>query len=173
MQTAKICGWLLMLLTMSLMNSSLALAQIQDKWKEPRKESKMDFLYKASNVYLAGGTALDSFSTARFMNYNAVARRSDGVVLGRFYGQETGWAACFGKRNAFAAVSANAALNVGVGWLSRRLYRRGGKWRVLAIGLNFVKGTDSLAAGYHNITFNRDLAVQQATGYRGRIVWSH
>ena len=135
----------------------LVLAQDQffrqeGRW-EPKKEEgrKLDFLYKASRVYLFTGTSLDMVSTARALNHPTVARRTDGSVLGRYPAIETGWAGRFGRRNTFAVVGANVGLNAGIDLLSRRIYRRGGRWRILAITLNVLKGTGNMMAGIHNI----------------------
>lgn len=162
--------------------SSAAFAQVQYFQRNgflpgPKKEDrKLNFLYRASDIYLSVGTALDATSTVRILDHPTVASRPDGTVLARYYGLETGWASCFGRQNASAVVAANVALNVGINLLSRRLYRRGGRWRILAITVNVLKGTDSLVAGIHNVRRNADVDRQirvAAGGYSGPIVWSH
>lgn len=165
------CGCWLVLLAVSLVSSPAARAQKREKlWEKPHK---LDLLFKVSNAYLSGGTMLDTMSTIRLMDWNAVAHGTNGTVLGRYYGEEAGWASFLGKRNTGAVVAANVLLNAGVSMLDRKLYRRGGHWRYLAITLNLLKGTDSVVAGVHNITFNPDQAVQRATGYSGTVLWSH
>lgn len=158
----------------------LVLAQDQffrqkGEW-EPRREDgrKLDLLYKASRVYLFAGTSLDMVSTARALDHPTVARRTDGSVLGRYPAMETGWAGRFGRRNTTAIVAAHVGLNTGIDLLSRRIYRRGGRWRILAIALNVLKGTDNMVAGIQNIRYSRalDRQVVEATGYKGSIVWS-
>lgn len=157
---------------------SLLNAQIRPGWSESlvseKKSDKIGLLYRVSSGYLSAATALDGFSTARVLSHPTMAYREDGSFLARYQGKEVGWAKMFGERNTFAAVGANAALNFGLSMLSQRLYRRGGHWRILAIGLNVLKGTDNLAAGVHNIRYNAgvDTQVQLATGYRGQIRWS-
>ncbi|RJQ13484.1 hypothetical protein C4553_03835 [Candidatus Parcubacteria bacterium] len=153
------------------------LRPIERKWEEPREEKdrKVDFLFKASRVYLAAGTGLDAVTTVRVLNHPSMAYRADGSALGRSYGVETGWARALGKRNTGAVVAANVGLNLGVDLLSRKLYRKGGRWRYLAIGLNLWKATDSLKAGIHNINYHSngfDRRMREATGYQGTIVWS-
>jgi hypothetical protein len=139
-----------------------------------KKADKIDFLYRASNAYLVGGTWLDMTTTYPVLHHPTVAYRADGSVLTRYYGIETGWAGCLGRRNTVAVIAANVALNAGLNLLSRRIYRRGGRWRVLAITVNVLKGTDNLMAGVHNIRYNAgvDGRVQLATGYMGQIRWS-
>ncbi len=141
---------------------------------EPKRETgKIAFLYKASNLYLLGGTTVDMITTARLMNHPTMAYRADGSALGLYSGVETGWARCLGRKNTGATVMANVALNAGVGLLSRKLYRRGGHWRIVAIAVNVLKGTNSMVAGIHNIRYDRDEYVRKATGYKGQVVWSH
>ncbi len=169
-------------LLMLAMSASSPPANAQDQLfrnEDGRRESrekradKLDFLYKASNVYLFAGTSLDMVTTVQGLNHPEMARRTDGSVLGRYPGVETGWAGCFGRRNTFAVVSANVALNVGINLLSRKIYRRGGHWRILAVALNVLKGTDNMAAGFHNMKYASALDERiRATGYTGQIVWS-
>jgi hypothetical protein len=161
--------------------SSLTYAQMiepfrEEKPKESKKEAgKIGFLYKASSVYLSGATLLDMSSTARVLNHPTVASTAEGSVLARYQGEEVGWAGFLGKRNTGAAVGANVLLNVGIDLLGRSLYRRGGHWRILAVAVNVLKGTDNLLAGIHNVRFNADTdgRIRLATGYTGRISWSH
>lgn len=150
---------------------------VERTWEKPEREGnrKVDFLFRASRGYLAVGTTVDMVSTIRVLHHPTVARREDGTFLARSYGVETGWAKAFGKRNTAAVVAANVGLNLGVDLLSRKLYRKGGRWRYVAIGLNLWKGTDSLMAGIGNIRYyNRgfDRRIQEATGYRGSVVWT-
>lgn len=152
--------------------------QQDDAPKAPEKkksDKKLDFFYKASQGYLAGGSWLDVYSTNRNLNHPTMAYRSDNTFLMRYTVTEDGWARCLGNRNAFRASAANALLDVGVSELSRRWYRRGGRWRIAAISLNVAKATDSLVAGIQNERLNAsiDQRVSRATGYRGVIVWQH
>lgn len=158
---------------------SLLNAQVQ-RLREGSRESergsgKFGLLYRVSSGYLFGATVLDGVSTTRVLNHPTMAYRADGSALASYHGREVGWAKVFGERNTSAAVGANVALNAGLSVLSRNLYRRGGRWRVLAIGLNVLKGTDNLAAGIHNIRYNAgvDSQIRSATGYRDQISWSH
>lgn len=160
--------------------SSLVLAQAQDQYlqeyklPEPKKESgKIRFLWKASSAYNLSGAGWDASTTGLVMRHPTLALRTDGSSLGRYNGVETGWAGVLGKRNTFAATTANIGLNFGVNLLSRRIYRRGGAWRWVAIGLNLWKGTDSWMAGAHNVNVGAsfDRRVRLATGYQGRIIW--
>lgn len=140
-----------------------------------KRADKLDFLYKASEVYLFTGTSLDMTSTVQGLNHPEVAHRTDGTVLGRYPSIETGWAGRFGRENTVAVVAANVALNAGITLLSRKLYRLGGRWRIPAITLNVLKGTDNMVAGIHNMghTSVLDERIRGATGYGGPIVWSH
>lgn len=105
-----------------------------------RKVDKIDFLYKASRIYLLEGTGLDAVTTAHALSQpNTV---------------EENWAACFGKKNTGAVVLANGFLNLGVGLASRELYKHRGQSKILgiaAVGLSLFKATDSTVAGIHNI----------------------
>lgn len=176
MKKATVCV-VLLFVAMGLASSSPIHAQPQEdtpKSLEPRRGAgKIGFLYKASRVYLLAGTALDATSTARLMGHPTLARREDGTVLARYYGTETGWASHFGgRRNTGAAIAANVALNAGMELFSRKMYRRGGRWRILAIAVNVFKGTDSMVAGIRNIRHDPDRQVREVMGYRGQIVWS-
>ena len=66
-------------------------------------------------------------------------------------------------------------LNAATSFVALKLYRKGGYWRILGIGLNLYKGTDSLMSGVHNmgVMANIDQSVRFRTGYGGRIIWSH
>jgi len=161
--------------------ASAAHAQVQQfRQRTPeetkRDSRKLDNLYRISRLYLSVGTGLDGFSTARGLNHPTIAHRTDQSVLGYFYGTEVGWAgSVVGKRNTSAVVAANVLLNFGVERLSRTLYRKGGRWRLLAIGLCLWKATDSTVAGVGNFRFNAgiDARLRTATGYQGKIIWSH
>jgi hypothetical protein len=164
---------------MGLVTSLHALAQVQrveqDGLLEQKKDAgKIGTAFKVSRFFLAGGTVLDSSTTFRALNHPVMAKRPDGSVLTSYYPTETGWTKCFGERNTFAAVAGNVGLNFGVGFVSERLYRKGGKWRLLAIGMNVFKGTQNTMAGIHNLRHDAgvDRQVRLATGYSGRIVWS-
>lgn len=177
MKPPKVRALALTLVALGLFCPSLANAQVQRFLKaEPGKGAgKLGLLYRSSGLYLLGGTMLDMSSTVRALNHPTLALKADGSVLTRYYSIETGWAGCFGRRNTGAVVMANVALNVGINLLSRNLYRRGGRWRVLAIGVNVLKGTDNLMAGIHNVRYSAgvDGRLRMTTGYSGPISWSH
>ena len=144
--------------------------------KSTKEDRRLNFLYGLSKDYLAAGTGLDMTTTVQILNHPTMASRPDGTILERYYGVETGWAGCLGRRNTFAAVGANMVLNAGVELLSRNLYRRGGHWRTLAIAVNVLKGTDNALAGIHNVRYRSDIDRQiraASGGYTGAIVWSH
>jgi hypothetical protein len=145
------------------------------KAPEKRKLNRVDFLYMASEGYLAGGTWLDASTTAGGLHHPTMAYGSNNLFLMRYVVTEDGWAGCLGKRDAFTASGANVLLNLGISELSRRWYRRGGRWRIAAIGLNGAKATDNLIAGIRNDRLNAsiDQRVRTLTGYRGVIIWSH
>jgi hypothetical protein len=175
----NITSLLLLMMTMSLC-SLHAFAQTQPILSDepPRKPvekvQKIDFLYLASEAYLSAGTTVDMYTTANGLGHPTTAYRANGTFLTRYYIGEDGWAGCFGKRNTTGVISANVALNIGFDLLDRRLYRRGGRWRIAAITLNVLKGTGNLADGFHNIKVARDVdkRVRLQTGYAGRIIWS-
>jgi hypothetical protein len=133
---------------------------------------KIRFLYKASEVYLLGATVVDMTTTAQMIGHPTVARRGDGSLLAYYHGTEDGWAGFLGRRNAAGAVLANVALNAGLNLLGRKLYRKGGHWRYLAVMVNVLKGTDNLIAGIRNTRYDVDGQVRAATGYGGTILWS-
>ena len=142
--------------------------------KPEQAQKKPSFVFRASEFYLAGGTAFDMTTTVRGLDHPTTALRSDGAFLSHYYVVEKGWAGFLGRRDAFTAVSANVLLNVGIDRFSHRLYARGGRWRAIAIGTNVLKGTfNALAAGSNIRSDERiDRKVRLATGYGGRIVWS-
>ena len=178
MKTRIVCNVTLALVILSLGNSVLAFAQTREGILPDAPSGKTDktvrALYWASRGALLGGGLLDGISTERLMSHPTVAYQSDGTVLMRYHGVETGWARCFGARNKFAAVSANMALDAGVDFLSRKIYRKGGRWRILAIAVNTAKSVDNVAAGIHNVQYNASVnrRVELATGYKGQIYWS-
>jgi hypothetical protein len=154
--------------------SSVVAQQIQEDGLRLKEGMHKTTLFdKASRSYLVGGITLDAVSTFRLMDHPTKAYREDGSFLATYHGIETGWARCFGARNKFAAISANVALDAGIDMLSRKIYRRGGRWRILANGLTVLKGTGNMADGIHNMRFDPDRSVRMATGYQGQIIWSH
>ena len=102
-----------------------------------------------------------------------MAYRTNNTFLMRYVVTEDGWARCFGSRNAFTAASANVLLNAGITRFSDRLYRRGGRWRIVAVGLLVAKATSNTLAGVQNLELQADIDnnVRKMTGYRGAIVW--
>jgi hypothetical protein len=118
---------------------------------------------------------MDAYTTSRGLQLPTMAYRSNGTFLMRYAVTENGWAKCLGDRDAFAASGANVFLNLGVAEVSRRWYRRGGRWRIAAVALEGAKATDSLIAGVRNerISANVDSRVRTLTGYRGVVVWRH
>ncbi len=144
--------------------------------KVPVRRSRLDgVLYLASEGYLAGGTWLDASTTVRGLEHPTMAYRGNGSFLMRYVVTEKGWARCMGNRNAFGVTAANVALNLGVLVASRRLFRRGGRWRILAIGFVVAKATASTWAGVRNIQLEGGInqQVRHDTGYRGAILWRH
>jgi len=138
-----------------------------------RPPDKTDRFYWATEGYLAGGTVADAMTTVKGMDHPTMAYTEDGTFLMRYVLAEGGWARCFGSRDPVTASAANVALNGGIAELSRLIYRRGGRWRILAIGIDFAKATSSTIAGVHNARLEAgiDQRVEQATGYRGIILW--
>lgn len=140
-----------------------------------RVPQKPSFAFIASEISLAGGTAFDLATTATLLNHPTAAYMSDGQFLTHYYTTEDGWAGVFGKRDPVSATLANGIKNAMLERFTYRLYERGGRWRILGFGLNFLQGGISSAAAIHNIRFGGriDEQVRLATGYRGQIVWSH
>ncbi len=176
------CAVLVILLATGMCPSRVR-AQDQSAWhgendwkpeKEGKPAHKLDLFYKASDWYLRAGTMLDAETTFQLLNRPTIARREDRTFLMRYPSVEKGWARCLGNRNTSAVIGANVALNVGIGMLSRRIYRKGGRWRWLALGLNVLRCTQSFGAGIGNIEYGNSIngQVRQATGYSGRIIWS-
>jgi hypothetical protein len=171
------------LLAMGLTTSSLALSQTlpsTDEDGSPRalestkKIPKINFAFRASELYLSGGTAFDMTTTVRGLDHPTTALRSDKTFLAHYYVVEKGWAGVFGRTDPFTAVAANVLLNAGIDRFSRKLYARGGKWRALAYGTVLAKGTiNAVAAGENTRMDERiDRDVRNMTGYKGQIVWS-
>ena len=140
-----------------------------------KKSQKIDLLFRASEGYLAAGTTFDMMTTANNLGHPTTASSSGGVFLTHYYAEENGWAGpIVGQRNTTGVVLANVGLNLGIDLLDRRLFKRGGKWRVAAISLNMLKGTASMFCGMNNIRTNEGVnkVVQMQTGYKGIVVWS-
>lgn len=140
----------------------------------PKPVPKLSFAFRASETYLTGGTAFDMTTTVRSLDHPTTALRDDGTFLTHYYVKEEGWAGIFGRRDAFTAVAANVLLNAGIDRFSRRLYSRGGRWRVFAYGALFTKGTLNAIAAGSNIRNDERIngEVRLATGYKGQIIWS-
>ncbi len=159
-------------------SAQMATPPIREDSERPiveQRASKLDTFYKASRIYLWAGTTLDMTTTVRSLNHPPIAREAGGTFLMNYPSREAGWAGhIVGSRNTAAVVAANVGLDLGVDFLSRRLYRKGGRWRYLAVGLNLWKATDNTMAGFHNMGYTRSLdqRVRQATGYQGQITWT-
>ena len=170
----------MLVIAMSLGNSKHTFAQDPLTTDEDKpmvvvkKSQKIDFLYHASEAYLAAGTGFDMMTTAHNLGHPTTASSTSGIFLTHYYAQETGWAAMAGPRNTNGVVLSNVALNLGIDLLNRKLYRRGGKWRFVAMSLNVLKGTGNIVCGVNNIRTNEgiDKVVQVQTGYKGIVVWS-
>jgi hypothetical protein len=171
-----------LLVAMSLMNSSPSakcqsmFSPEQDRAEVPRAAmvKKTSAAFKASEIYLAGGTAFDMTTTIKGLGHSTTAYMSNGTPLTHYYVKETGWAGCLGERDPWTAVAANVFLNYEIDRYSRKLYLRGGHWRAVGIGALLVKGTLNTIAAGNNIRNDEriDRQVRLATGYNGRIVWS-
>ena len=156
-----------------------AIAQTQNNEDLPqapqqKKSDTTDFVYKASPIVLSFATTADMYTTVRNLDHPTVAYRADGTVLTHYYIVEGGWARCFGERSPFAATTANVLLNAGVTALSRKLYLRGGRWRVAAAALLLAKAGANFAGAIHNerVLTGIDRQVRLSTGYKGVILWS-
>jgi hypothetical protein len=92
--------------------------------KEAERGQKPSFIFRASELYLSGGTAFDMTTTVRGLQHPTTAYRSDGSLLTHYYVVENGWAGFLGNRNCVTAVAANVALNVAVDRFSRKLLQK-------------------------------------------------
>jgi len=101
------------------------------KPKEDNRSHKLDLLFQASQIYLSSGTSVDGVTTGLALNHRPIARQADGVFLMSYPSRETGWVSRFGLQNPSGVIAANVGLNLGIGLLSRRMYRRGGRWRLV------------------------------------------
>jgi hypothetical protein len=183
MHLTKIWTIVFGMLMMGLVHSSSAKCQSmfsleQDRAEVPKAKpvvKKTSFVFKASEAYLAGGTAFDMTTTVRGLDHSTTAYTSSGTPLTRYYVKETGWARYLSSTDPSTVVLSNVALNCGVDWLGRRLYARGGHWRTIAVGALLVKGTLNIISASNNIRNDGqiDNQVRIATGYRGLVVWSH
>ncbi len=175
---AVIVGMLLAMgfVTPSFANSQTLVSPENDRPKslETDRVKKPGFVFRASEIYLAGGTAFDMTTTVMGLSHPTTASRSDGTFLTHYYAVESGWAGYLGRTDSFTAVGANVILNVAVDRFSRRLYARGGRWRALAIGTNVLKATLNTIAAGNNVRRSEriDSQVRIATGYQGQILWS-
>jgi hypothetical protein len=179
MQLSTKVPTIMLFVAMSLASSLRAFTQMQSLPDDPSMERaekipKWDFRYLASEAYLAGGTVVDMRTTIDGLDHPTNAYTTSGKFLMQYTVRENGWAAFLGNRNTFGVVSANVLLNTGFDLLDRRLYRRGGRWRIMAISLNVAKATGNWVDGFHNMRVlgNVDRAVALQTGYHGTIIWS-
>ena len=139
-----------------------------------RVPQKTSFAFRMSESYLAAGTAFDLSTTAMLLNHPTTVYKSDGTLLTHYYTTEDGWTGdVFGKRDLAAALLGNGIKNALLERFTYRLYERGGRWRALGYGLNFLQGSLSLGAGVHNVRFDGqiDRQVRLATGYKGLFHW--
>jgi len=119
---------------------SVEAMMMQKKKVEKAKHiDPIDHIFKASQWYLRGATAVDMTTTV--------------IGMEHAHGVESGWGKCLGAHNTPAVVAWNVGLNLGTEYLSRKIYRKGGKWRYAAVGLNLLKGSDNLMAGFHNASY--------------------
>jgi len=109
--------------------------------KPEGKADTIDSAYTASQWYLRGATGLDLTTTV--------------IGMGEHRGVEAGWAKCFGRNNTAGVLAANGAVDFGVSFASRRIYRMGGRWRYLAIAMNVARATGIASDGIHNVAYLR------------------
>jgi hypothetical protein len=154
--------------------SMFSLARERPEVPKAELAKKTSFAFKASEFFLAGGTAFDMTTTVMGLEHPTTAYRSDRSFLTRYYVKETGWAGFLGNRDPWTVTAANVILNAGIDRYSRKLYARGGRWRAVGIGALLAKGTlNTIAAGRNVRNDDRiDAQVRLATGYQGRILWS-
>lgn len=141
-----------------------------------RSSDKRDVLYQVSRYARGGSLVFDSITTWGLLHHPTVASRTDGSYLIRYRFVETQMPGnFFGNRNAAGVIAKNAALDLGIDFLAERLHRKGGTWAKVATGLNFLQTANRVRAGISNARLNAGVneRVRAATGYQGRIVWSH
>ncbi|MBI2068785.1 MAG: hypothetical protein HYT67_01630 [Candidatus Yanofskybacteria bacterium] len=122
-----------------------------------------DALYRASQAALVGGLVLDLWTTVKAINgppiHVSYLYCQDGsqtcqfpmFVETTFSFREVGPASWFGIQKPGSIVAAGAAFDAGILTASHFLYKKGGIWRKVAIGINFVLGGSHLGAGFGNI----------------------
>jgi len=74
------------------------------------------------------------------------------ITVPAHYFSEGGWPKIFGARNVPAILIAGPALDVVIWRIDRALYRKGGKWRVIAIGINAWKAGGHIEGAMSNIS---------------------
>lgn len=114
---------------------------------EVDRPSKLEAsLYKASQFTNIAGAGLDEFTTGYSLTHPVVINYSSRSF------NEVGWTkSVFGVDNPAGVVALNTARSIAVLWLSHKLYQKGGNWRKVGIGLNFIQGFDGLGSGLRNI----------------------
>lgn len=122
-----------------------------------------EVLYHASQMTLLGGWALDEWMTVKaigdpiHVNYLYC---EDGSQTCQFpmpvektvTFREVGWASWYGIQEPYSVVAASIALDAGILTASHFLYKRGGIWRKIAIGLNFAQAGSHLYAGFGTVS---------------------
>ncbi len=142
-----------MVLAMTLFLSGIASAQ--------DGSSKTDKWYRASQAVLISGLVLDEWSTVEAINNPtrvSYLHCEDGSQTCQFpvsvektvTFRETGWASWYGIQRPGSIVAASVALDAGILTVSHLLYKRGGIWQKVAIGINFAQAGSHLYAGFGN-----------------------
>ena len=167
----------LLILVVTIVKSPSAFAQDPNLPEAPptrlreKAPPERDFLFLASEAYVAGGTTMDMASTVDGLHHPTRAYRSNGAFLADYTVREAMFPGSIAGRNTLGVVLLNVGLNAVVSQVDRQLYRRG--HRRAAITLNVLKGTCNWVGAIHNIRANRsaDRDVALATGYTGTIHW--
>jgi len=118
-------------------------------------------LYRASQTALIGGLAMDMLTTVKAKNSSTHVSYfycQDGSQTCRFpvsvlktvTFREVGWASWYGIQKPYSIVAASIALDVGILTASHFLYKKGGVWRKVAIGVNFFQAGNHTVAGVSN-----------------------
>lgn len=143
---------------------------------DDKKEGKMDkILYRFSQGALLGMNVWDGQTTVRNLNnplhasYQLCADTVCSYLItteASVVFKEAGYVTKFGigQSNTKAIIIADAAYATGLLVASHFLYKRGGIWRKVAIGLNFAQAGFSMHGAIHNnrvMSFERRNLVPQ------------
>lgn len=149
----------------AVLSTTLLLAVVATGFaQENDRPSKVEeVLYHSSQAVLVGGLTWDMVTTVIPMNHPTLVSYQyceNGTSICQFpvsvetsvTFREVGWASWYGIQKPHSVVIANIALDAGILTASHLLYKKGGIWRKVAIGINFAQGGSRLYAGFGNVS---------------------